>query len=338
MKILKRVFIFILIVAGIYLIVGAILPAKNIISNSKVIKADKKIVFNLVNDLSHWDLWSPWKEKDTAAIMTYSKNTIGKDAFFEWKGNKEIGEGKITLNEIYGNDSILYTLDFKGQGSSKGSFIFNTKDNGTEVIWNMDGSAPFYLRVMIKLFFEGMLKADFEKGLNNIEKVALSLPKEEPVVIEPEGLQGVQDVPATNYLAYRAKATKDDISIIIGQSYGKIGEIMAKEKLEMAGAPACIYYKNDPKEFEFDAVMAISAEPKGDIKPCTLLKVPAQKALVYNYYGSYMEMFPAYEKMMTHIKDNKLTQNGSPWEVYIGDPGVEKDPKKILTKIYIPVK
>ncbi len=338
MKILKRVFIFILIVVGIYLIVGAILPAKNIISNSKVIKADKKVVFNLINDLSHWDLWSPWKEKDTAAIMTYSKNTIGKDAFFEWKGNKEIGEGKITLNESYGNDSIIYTLDFKGQGSAKGSFIFNSKEDGTEVIWNMDGSAPFYLRVMMKLFFEGMLKADFEKGLNNIEKVALSLPKEEPVAIETEGLQGIQDIPATTYLAYRAKATKEEISIVIGQSYGKIGAVMAKEKLTMAGAPACIYYKNDPKEYEFDAVMSINAEPKGDIAPCTLIKWPAQKALVYNYYGSYMELMKAYEIITKHMKENNIIQNGSPLEVYVSDPGVEKDPKKILTKIYIPVK
>jgi AraC family transcriptional regulator len=49
-------------------------------------------------------------------------------------------------------------------------------------------------------------------------------------------------------------------------------------------------------------------------------------------------MQKAYEDIEQFMKENGFSNNGSSWEVYITDPGVEKDPAKVQTDIYMPIK
>ena len=56
------------------------------------------------------------------------------------------------------------------------------------------------------------------------------------------------------------------------------------------------------------------------------------------YFGSYQKTQAAYEAIYKWIADNGKTENGNAWEVYVTDPGAEKDTANWETDIYVPIK
>lgn len=74
-------------------------PERFIVKRSAVINAQPKKVFSLINDLKNWKDWSPWAESDATAQISYSKNTVGRDAQIQWSDSKKAGTGSMTLIE-----------------------------------------------------------------------------------------------------------------------------------------------------------------------------------------------------------------------------------------------
>jgi effector-binding domain-containing protein len=74
---------------------------------------------------------------------------------------------------------------------------------------------------------------------------------------------------------------------------------------------------------------------EGDLKAG---KINATKALKVDYYGAYEKSELAHTAIKNYIKEKGITINGAPWEVYVTDPEKEKDPSKILTEVYYPIK
>jgi effector-binding domain-containing protein len=61
--------------------------------------------------------------------------------------------------------------------------------------------------------------------------------------------------------------------------------------------------------------------------------VPAGKALVIDYYGSYEGIGGAHMAMDEYVKSNNLKQKSPVLEQYITDPETEPDTSKWLTKV-----
>ena len=72
--------------------------------------------------------------------------------------------------------------------------------------------------------------------------------------------------------------------------------------------------------------------------PMVLGKSYAGKALKVQYFGDYAKVKPAYDDIMQYMTEKGLSNNGSPWEVYITDPMKEKDTLKWQTDVYMPIK
>ena len=73
---------------------------------------------------------------------------------------------------------------------------------------------------------------------------------------------------------------------------------------------------------------------EGDI---LVTEMKAGNAIVAHYYGAYDKTGAAHELIDKWVKDNNKKVVGPPWEVYITDPGIEKDTMKWLTDIYYPI-
>src|SRR5690349_2439238 len=77
----------------------ALRPSEFRVSRSALIAAPPDVVFPHVNDLHNWEAWSPWAKLDPNAKTDYQGSATGPGAVFSWAGNRNIGEGRMTITE-----------------------------------------------------------------------------------------------------------------------------------------------------------------------------------------------------------------------------------------------
>lgn len=143
-------------------------------SRSTDIAAPPERVRALVNDFHEWLKWSPWEELDANLTRTYSGADRGVGARYAWAG-KKAGEGTmhITASEP---DRLDIDLDFVKPIKAENKIVFRFEPTGdsTRVTWTMSGNRNILLAAMGKLFFDSMVKKDFEKGLAKLKATAES--------------------------------------------------------------------------------------------------------------------------------------------------------------------
>jgi len=153
----------------------ALQPSEYRIARSATIAAPASDVFAQVNDFHKWDAWSPWAKLDPNAKTAFEGPSAGEGAVFAWAGNREIGEGRMTLTQSRPAELIRIKLDFVQPmaGTSTAEFTFKPEGDRTAVTWAMFGQNNFVARA-ICLFMnqDKMLGGYFEKGLENLKAVA----------------------------------------------------------------------------------------------------------------------------------------------------------------------
>jgi hypothetical protein len=99
---------------------------------------------------------------------------MGTGAIYAWAGNKEVGEGRMTITESRPNDLIRIKLEFfkPFAGNSIAEFTFKPEANQTAVTWSMAGENNFMAKA-IHLFMnmDKMIGSQFEKGLADMKAV-----------------------------------------------------------------------------------------------------------------------------------------------------------------------
>lgn len=332
MKILKKIVIVLAVLFGLYILISLFLPSKVRVERSILINTPPAVVFPQVNNFHNWQSWSYWDNIDPAMKSTYEGPESGKGAKHIWESeHKSVGHGNMTITESKPDKEILTDLEFEAHGISHGGWTFKDSAGGCFVTIYMEMDMGFLGRPM-GLMMDKMLGSDFEKTLEGLKKHCESLPAVPAVtaVIEPTTTN--EQLLAT----YKTTTNIKTISEDIGASYMKIGEFMKKNKAEIAGPVLAIYHSFAPEKIEMECAIPISKELKGD-GTVNVIKMPAGNAIVAHYYGSYMETGPTHEAIIKYTKDNNRKISGSPWEVYVTDPGIEKDTAKWLTEIYYPV-
>jgi len=141
-------------------------------TRSAVIAASPDAVRALVADLHAWTKWSPWEELDPDLQRTYSGAERGVGARYAWAG-KKAGAGSMVITGAT-DERIDLDLDFDKpiKANNKVVFGFHREGNGTRVTWTMSGTRGVLLALAGKLFFDGMVGKDFEKGLAKLKAAA----------------------------------------------------------------------------------------------------------------------------------------------------------------------
>src|SRR3954463_9387504 len=96
---LVKILIAIAAVILILVVIVALRPSDFRITRTATISALPAIVFEQVNDLHKWDAWSPWTKMDPSAKITFTGPPAGNGASYDWVGNSQIGEGRMTITE-----------------------------------------------------------------------------------------------------------------------------------------------------------------------------------------------------------------------------------------------
>lgn len=334
MKILKRVLLILAILLLLVSAIGLLLSRQIHVERSVEIKQKPEIVFAYVNNMKNWNTWSPWFDLDSAAEYSYEGPVSGVGATMNWKSSKkDVGSGSMTFTEVVPNESIKEDLNFMENGTAKAGFLFAPVEGGVKVTWTMDVDAGYnpLMRILGK-FMDGMVGKDFEKGLGKLKAVTESLPETTHSEMRVEEIQ----IPHQFYLAVHDTATINTISMKLGKGFGTIGAAMKKQGLKMAGAPFAFYFTVSAMNFDFNSAVAVDRQGKDDgvVKAG---EIKAGNGLRVRFFGSYEKTALAHQAIHDYAASKNKNITGAPWEVYITDPGMEKDTTKWETDVYYPV-
>lgn len=144
------------------------------VERQQYVAAPPAVVRERVVDLRRWESWSPWERLDPDQERTYGGPDAGVGAWYEWRGNKRAGHGRMEIIEA-GADNVAIDLRFikPFKSQSVTAFAFQPEGEGTRVIWTMTGPTTLVMRVMgLVMSMEKMIGPDFEKGLVNLKAEA----------------------------------------------------------------------------------------------------------------------------------------------------------------------
>lgn len=341
MKIIKSLGLVLLGLIFLIVLISFFLPSTYHVQRSTTIQTNASVPYSLVKDYREWDKWSPWHELDTAMKKTYSETSGEEGSWYTWDSeNSQAGKGKITLVKLIPDQYIENAMEFDGMGVSTASYKFEPEGDGVKVTWSLDCEGkgmPWYLIVPSKYFnmmMDRMVGPDFEKGLAKLKTLSESMPKTEKIA----GFDTEERlVPSMKLAGIRAVIKTSALS---GNTFGKwfaqISQTLQQQKLQPEGSPMTIYHKYGEKEVEVEAAIPVVdlGANAGDV---VFHETAATKALVLKYYGDYKNISGVYDAAYNYFETKGISSKGAPMEVYITDPGMEKDTAKWLTEIVFPL-
>lgn len=330
MKFLKIFGLTILIIVVLVVVVSFFLPSKGIVERDIVINSTAPVIFNQINTLKNWEMWSPWHKIDPQMKLTYEGPPGGKDALYKWEStHPKVGNGILKIIESNPFDLIITSMDFMESGVATGIYKLEKNADGIKVTWRIEtdlGMNPFtkYLGLMM----DAMLGAEFEKGLNSLKVLSESLP---PIIIDTE------TIPPQTIISIRESCKPAEISQKLGTIYREIMAFIQANGLKQAGPVLSIYHSYTPDKVDMEPAIPVDriAKPTGKIK---IGELRGNDVVVGYHYGSYESVGASYQILDEWIKKNNKNISGPSWEVYLTDPTTEPDTNKWLTKIYYPVK
>lgn len=150
------------------------MPDEFNVMRSTTINAPADKVFPHVNNLRQWEAWSPWAKRDPNAKILCEGAPGGVGAILRWAGNKEVGQGSMTITDSRASELVRIRLEFLKpfRASNAAEFVFKSVANQTEVNWSMTGRNNFFFKAF-SLFMncDDMAGRDFEKGLAAMKSV-----------------------------------------------------------------------------------------------------------------------------------------------------------------------
>ena len=172
---IKKFAIGILVIIGIIVGLALTKPDSYTVTRTIAIKAPPEKIIGLVSDFHQWGSWSPWEKLDPNMVRTFSGAQSGKGAVYHWKGNDEVGEGRMEITDVAMPGKVLIKLDFIDPFESNNTteFTFAPQGDTTTVTWSMHGPMAFTTKLMsVFSSMDAMIGKDFEKGLAQMKTVA----------------------------------------------------------------------------------------------------------------------------------------------------------------------
>jgi len=171
----KIVLVLVVLIIGL-LGFAATRPDSFSVKREITIKAPAEKIYPLVNDFHQWTAWSPWEKLDLAMTRTHSGAPAGKGAVYGWKGNKDVGSGRMEITDTTAPSQVQIKLDFFDPFESQNTTEFGFQpqaDGSTRVVWVMHGPMNYVSKLMsVFVSMDAMIGKDFETGLANMKAAA----------------------------------------------------------------------------------------------------------------------------------------------------------------------
>jgi hypothetical protein len=159
----------------VFLIVVALQPSDFKVERSATMRAPAPAAFAQVNDFQNWQAWSPWEKVDPALKRQFEGPKAGAGAVYAWQGNKDVGEGRMTIMESRPGELVRIKLEFFKPFAATNTAEFSFKPAGadtTAVTWTMAGQNNFLSKAMcLFVDMDRMVGGMFEQGLTQMKAI-----------------------------------------------------------------------------------------------------------------------------------------------------------------------
>jgi hypothetical protein len=162
-------------VVAIFLIVVAMQPSDFKVERSATMRAPAPAAFAQVNDFQNWRAWSPWEKVDAELRRQYDGPNAGTGAVYAWQGNKDVGEGRMTITDSRPGELVRIRLEFFKPFAATNTVEFKFKPAGadsTAVTWTMTGQNNFLAKAICMFVdMDKMVGGMFDQGLAQMKTV-----------------------------------------------------------------------------------------------------------------------------------------------------------------------
>jgi len=171
MKALKWVAFGLILIAVLFVGIGALSSPEYAFARSIVVAAPPAAIHPWLEDLKRWEEWAPWNTEDPTIVTTYGDVTVGAGASQTW--TSESGDGRLTLTRSDPQSGIAYDMAFvDGEREMPATcrMTYREVDGGTQVIWEMQGTIPLpILGSWIAKTMDAAAGPMFEQGLATLK-------------------------------------------------------------------------------------------------------------------------------------------------------------------------
>lgn len=171
---IKLIALILFIALGALLAYAATRPDTFAVQRSTVIQAPAEQVHALIHNLHRFNTWNPYNFKDPNMVLTYRGPEAGPGAAFDFKGNKEVGQGSIEITASAPHKvSMRLTMTSPFACLNAIDFLIEPKGQASQVTWAMNGPNNYLGKVMGVIFnMDRMVGRDFETGLAKLKTIA----------------------------------------------------------------------------------------------------------------------------------------------------------------------
>lgn len=170
-------------VAGVLVLFVAVVatrPSAYHVERKLEVAAPADLVFGVLNNLHQFAgvlvlFGSLWEKADPNMQKTFEGPAEGVGQSYAWSGNREVGKGKMTIEESVPGQKVGIKLEFVAPMKSTVTCALTLAGTpiGSVVTWSMDGNHNFMGKAFgMFMDMDNMLGTDIEKGLAQLKTVA----------------------------------------------------------------------------------------------------------------------------------------------------------------------
>ena len=135
----------------------------------------------------------------------------------------------------------------------------------------------------------------------------------------------------------RATVAMKEIGNAMGPLFGEVHGHIQRSGGQPAGMPLALYHSIPGETVDLECAIPVASplEGAGRVQAGEL---PAGTAATVTHVGPYDNLPQTWAALTAWMQSQGLEAAGSPWEVYVTDPGAEPDQSKWRTDIFFPVR
>jgi hypothetical protein len=275
------------IVAGLFVLVGVVLPSERHMSESVETNRRMTIVYDTVNSLRRFKDWNPLVLRDPKIQLKLSGPESGVGARLDYASKEGyIGKGSWTITSTEQNKQVVIGIEDEGKGHDKttsfkleptgkgGRNVKITQDYTVKYGWDLFGRYA-------GLYVSRHVGDDIKLGLSRLSNVLATVPNVDYRAPEtPLTDLKVVDVPAEDLLVVNAgniDRDNDAIKKSIKDNQEWIKRVMDANGLEAAGPVRIVTTDFGAEKYAFDVAQPVRKRAGGAPKPDAAAKPDAKK-------------------------------------------------------------
>jgi len=339
MRILKYVFLLLLLSVVALTVFIATQEGKYDIKKERVIRVPKMVLYNYINEYRNWENVGILTGSDTTAVFSFSENSSGVGSEMSWK--KDGSTGSVKTTRLAENDSIVQKAIIDNLNSE---IYWKFKDTlkSTKVTIRVKGELSFREKANALLNGENInseLKASLTKGLNNINDYLVHELTLFNIKVKEDGLVIKS---GTFYLGQPVTSKIEDINKKASEIFPKLLSFMKGNKIIKKGPPFILYRTIDKVNDKASYVVCMPIKDEMFTSPGSEYeggKLQSFSALKTTLKGDYSHLRKAWDKAQSYITEKGLQENTSGQYIELYTKGVKntKRPSEWITDIYIPI-